>query len=242
MSDTEGQAVQSTNPPAASEPQRCVLGYASPPAARRKAFTSGEWPIHAWGIGAIASYFMYEQFYLINNIHTTVFKVNPFWVGVILTLPRLVDGILDPILGHWSDNMHSRWGRRRPFLLVSAIAGAILASSMFWMSPEWAQWIKCVILAFSAVTLFTACGTYDMAHTALGYELSEDYADRSRIQAIRGVYWSVVCIIGGYVISAASSLDKIGDFLFGTPTHHWWGWMVQRMGLPARGRRCGRIS
>ena len=186
-----------TPPSPAPEPVR--------PGAKPKAYTAGEWHIHAWGIGSIASYFMFEQFYLINNIHTTVFKVSPVIVGVILALPRLIDGLLDPLLGHWSDNMRSRWGRRRPFLLVSAIIGALMASVMFWMSPEWSQGLKGVFLAFAAVTLFTACGTYEMSYNALGYELSEEYADRSRIQAIKGVYWSVVGIVGGYIVWAAAN-------------------------------------
>lgn len=175
---------------------------------------------------------MYEQFYLINNIHTTVFQVSPVIVGVILALPRLVDGLLDPILGHSSDNMRSRWGRRRPFLLISAIIGAVMASAIFWMSPDWAQWVKAVFLAFAAITLFTACGTYDMSYNALGYELSEEYADRSRIQAIKGVYWSVVGIIGGYVIWSASNIPAIGDFLFGAPPNNWLSaWATWRPGL-----------
>lgn len=190
----------------------------------RKPYTATNWQIHAWGLGGIASYFMYEQFYLITNIHTTVFKIAPVIVFTIMALPRLVDGIIDPFMGHWSDTMRSPWGRRRPFLLGSAIVGAILASALFWMSPEWPEWIKTVQLAFCAITLFTACGTYDMAFNALGYELSDEYADRSRIQAIKGVYWSLFAIVGGYVIWMAGSMDKMGDFLFGAPPHSWFPW------------------
>ena len=36
----------------------------------RVAYTASWWQIHAWAIGGVALYFMYEQFYLINNIHT----------------------------------------------------------------------------------------------------------------------------------------------------------------------------
>jgi GPH family glycoside/pentoside/hexuronide:cation symporter len=182
---------------------------------RRKAYSASEWSIHAWGLGAIASYFMYEQFYLIFNIHTTVFKVDPFWVGMILAFPRLIDGVLDPLLGHWSDNMRSRWGRRKPFLLFSGLFGAVLASSIFWLSPDWDQWVKCVFLSFSAISLFIACGTYDMAYTAMGYELSEEYADRSRIQAIKSFYWSLFSIIGGFVVGIASDPQGTGDMIFG---------------------------
>ena len=193
-----------------------ALAQPLPANGKRKAYTAGEWAIHAWGIGGIASYFMWEQFYLINNIHTTVFKVSPIAIGWILASPRLFDGILDPILGHWSDNTHSRWGRRKPFLLFSAIIGAITASTLFWMSPEWAQWLKCAFLSFSAITLFIACGTYDMTYTAFGYELSEEYSDRSRIQSIKSVYWSLMGIVGGYLIGLASDPQATGDEILGS--------------------------
>lgn len=191
------------------------------PVKSRKAYSASHWQVHAWGIGGVASYFMYEQFYLITNIHTTVFKIEPVIVFAIMAMPRLVDGLIDPVMGHWSDNMHSRWGRRRPFLLGSAIVGAVLASALFWMSPDWPQWVKSLQLAVCAITLFTACGTYDMAFNALGYELSDEYADRSRIQAIKGVYWALFAILGGYVIWLAGSMDKVGDFIFGPPSHSW---------------------
>jgi|GEM_PF-2581748 len=212
-----------------AEPLAGSTAAETPPKQPRKAYSATHWQIHAWGIGGVASYFMYEQFYLITNIHTTVFKIEPVIVFAIMALPRLVDGLIDPVMGHWSDNMHSRWGRRRPFLLGSAIVGAILASALFWMSPDWPQWAKSLQLAVCAITLFTACGTYDMAFNALGYELSDEYADRSRIQAIKGVYWALFAILGGYVIWIAGSLDKIGDFLFGAPAQSWFPlWEVWR--------------
>jgi GPH family glycoside/pentoside/hexuronide:cation symporter len=219
MSDT--QAAPSAGPPlleSATSPTS--YGYSAP-----------SWQIHAWGIGAIASYFMYEQFYLIANIHTTTFKVNPTLVGAILALPRLVDGILDPLIGHWSDNMRGRFGRRRPFLLFSGILGAILASAIFWMSPESSQWVKGVILSFAAVSLFTACGTYDMAFTAMGYELSDDYADRSRVQAIKSVYWSLMGIVGGYMIGLATNPLETGDDVFGgnQKKFDWIDWVCQKL-------------
>ena len=202
MSETKSPAPPPPSAAPASTPQR-------------KAYAASNWTIHAWGLGAVAGYFLYEQFYLIQGIHVTVFKVDPFWVGVILFFPRLVDGILDPILGHWSDNLHSSWGRRKPFILVAGVLGAVLASSIFWLSPDWTQLSKCVFLAATAITLFIATGTYDMAFTAMGYELSEDYADRSRIQAIRNVYWSAFSIAGGFVTGVASDPQGTGDFLLG---------------------------
>ena len=195
-----------------------TLPYA---AKKREAYTAHWWQVHAWGIGGITDYFMWEQFYLIMNIHTAVFKVSPLVVGAILSTPRLIDGILDPILGHWSDNLKSKWGRRRPFLLVAGLTGAVFAGTMFCMSPDWPQWLKGVMVAFFAIGLFVSVGTYDMAYTALGYELSEDYAERSRIPAIMNVYKGLGGIVGGFVVGLAASLPEVGDFLFGKAGHTW---------------------
>ncbi|MFN8135484.1 MAG: MFS transporter [Bacteroidales bacterium] len=44
--------------------------------------------------------------------------LSAFWLGAILIVPRLWDALSDPIIGHLSDNTRTRWGRRRPYLLV----------------------------------------------------------------------------------------------------------------------------
>ena len=39
-------------------------------------------------------------------------------VGLILTLSRLTDVITDPLIGFFSDRLKTRWGRRKPFILI----------------------------------------------------------------------------------------------------------------------------
>src|SRR3546814_2799921 len=45
-------------------------------------------------------------------------------VGVILMLARLSDVIVDPFIGRWSDRTHTRWGRRRPWIVAGVIVMA----------------------------------------------------------------------------------------------------------------------
>ena len=40
--------------------------------------------------------------------------------GLILALGRVLDAITDPLIGYWSDHTKSRWGRRKPYIFVSA--------------------------------------------------------------------------------------------------------------------------
>jgi GPH family glycoside/pentoside/hexuronide:cation symporter len=50
----------------------------------------------------------------------TAFGMDPFLAGILGGLPRIYDAIIDPIIGHISDNTISRWGRRRPFIFVGS--------------------------------------------------------------------------------------------------------------------------
>ena len=45
--------------------------------------------------------------------------MNPFLVGLIAAIPRAFDAISDPMVGYLSDNTHTRWGRRRVWMVAS---------------------------------------------------------------------------------------------------------------------------
>ena len=60
--------------------------------------------------------------------------MNPALVGLVSALPRLTDAITDPLMGYISDNTRSRWGRRRPYIFVGAIAAAVIFA-LLWQLP-----------------------------------------------------------------------------------------------------------
>ena len=55
-------------------------------------------------------------------------------VGLLGSLPRFFDALTDPLVGFVSDKTRSRWGRRRPFLFVGAIAAGIVFA-LLWRMP-----------------------------------------------------------------------------------------------------------
>jgi GPH family glycoside/pentoside/hexuronide:cation symporter len=156
--------------------------------------------IYAWGIGGMADACLYLMFANILAVFTTGFKMRPELVSWALVLPRVVDGVLDPILGHFSDNLRTRWGRRRPIIFVTAIAGAVVSTALWWPSREWNEYVMFAYLITCSTLLFSLWGTYSMSHTALGYELSDDYHVRTKVIAVRQMCFSVVAsLIGGWV-------------------------------------------
>src|SRR4051812_48517504 len=93
-----------------------------------KPYTAPQRQVWGWGVGKVAEFGLVAMFGQALNIFTVGFGLSPVIVGWCVMLPRLVDGIVDPIIGHWSDEMHTRWGRRKPFMVFGAFAGAIFLS------------------------------------------------------------------------------------------------------------------
>ena len=79
-----------------------------------KLYTAPNSQIFAWGIGALACHSLIQTFGQAGTIFTMGFGLSPVVVGWAMMLPRLVDAITDPYLGHLSDETHTRWGRRKP--------------------------------------------------------------------------------------------------------------------------------
>jgi GPH family glycoside/pentoside/hexuronide:cation symporter len=118
--------------------------------------------------------------------------LSAFWLGVILIIPRLWDAVSDPIIGHLSDNTRTRWGRRRPYLLVGGILVAAFFVLMWWVpkgelirsyfpTDAGFQAFQLVYILVSLLLFFTACTIFEIPHGALGMEMTSDYHERTRL-------------------------------------------------------------
>ncbi|MCP4653623.1 MAG: MFS transporter [Candidatus Omnitrophica bacterium] len=110
--------------------------------------------------------------------------VNPAIVGFIGFLPRIVDAISDPITGYFSDNLRTRWGRRRPLILVGAILGGILFALMFQLYKGRSEMFYVGYFLFFQLLFFLAFTVFSIPWIALGYEMTPDYHERTRLQAV----------------------------------------------------------
>lgn len=118
--------------------------------------------------------------------------LSAFWLGFILIIPRLWDAISAPIIGHISDNTRTRWGRRRPFLLIGGILVAVTFVIMWWIPkgelvqtwfPTEASYhaFQLVYILVTLLLFFTAVDIFEIPHGALGMEMTNDYHARTRL-------------------------------------------------------------
>jgi len=118
--------------------------------------------------------------------------LSAFWLGVILIIPRLSDAVVDPVIGHLSDNTRTRWGRRRPFLLLGGLAVAVFFVVMWWIpkgetvrawfpSEAGYQWFQLGYILVTLTLFFTSVTLFEIPHGALGAELTTDSHQRTRL-------------------------------------------------------------
>lgn len=101
--------------------------------------------------------------------------------GTVFLLPRVLDIFLDPLMGVVSDRVHTPWGRRRLWMVLS-VPIMIAASVLLFMPEPGVSWER---TAASLVLLFVGWTMLTITHLAWGGELSGDYHERSRVTAAR---------------------------------------------------------
>ncbi|MEC4750163.1 MFS transporter [Methylomicrobium sp. Wu6] len=102
-------------------------------------------------------------------------------VGAMISISRIFDVLIDPVIGTLSDRWHSRWGRRKPWLVVGTPI-IMLATWMLFVPPAD---VSLLYLMIWASLLSIGYSLFDLPYKAWGAELSTDYRERSRIAAWR---------------------------------------------------------
>lgn len=167
--------------------------------------------------------------------------IAPSTLGAILMILMAWNAFLDPVTGNFSDNFRSRWGRRRPFMVVAAlVAGGLFP--LFWNMPHGlsemmrAGWILGVGLAF-----YTAYSFWAMPYYGLQMELTPNYDERTRLTGWMTFLGKIAYLGGGWTLAIFTSdlflnpQTGKGDIVLGMKAGGWviGGLMVMFGLLPA---------
>lgn len=144
------------------------------------------WTKLTYGFGSAAFGIKNNGFdYFLLLFYSQVVGLDARLVGIAITAALVIDAVSDPIVGYWSDNLRSRWGRRHPFMYASAIPVS-LSYFFLWSPPlDWSQTALFWYLLGMAVFIRTSITLYETPSTALVPELTEDYVQRSSLLSFR---------------------------------------------------------
>lgn len=166
------------------------------------------WEKGALGVGALAAFFGYAGVsVLAYPVYNMMLGVNAAWIGAALMIPRLWDAITDPVMGRISDNCHSRWGRRKPFIVGGAITMGVLFA-LIWHAPEgWRDGQKLGYFIGMQLLYFTAYTVFSVPYNALSYEMTPDYDERTRVMAYLAFFHKAGEFLGGWMLPFGAALS-----------------------------------
>lgn len=150
---------------------------------------AGIWTKLAYGFGAVADGIKNNGFeYFLLLYYGQVLGVDFALVGGALLIAMVVDGVTDPIVGYWSDNLRTSMGRRHPFMYAAAIPVGI-AYFFVWNPPsgltgnELFPYLLAITIAVRVSFTF-----YEVPSSALVAELTDDYDERTSFLSFRYVF------------------------------------------------------
>ena len=170
---------------------------AVPPARRLSVGTMG-----AYGFGA-AAYGVKDSGFgtFLLLFYNQAVGLPPTEVGLVVMCALLVDALVDPAVGFFSDRTRGRWGRRHPWLYASAIPIAV-GWLLLWNPPVMSHNATLLWLFVTAVVVRSAVSCYEVPAAALTPELSADYDERTRINAYRYLFgWAggLIMLLSAYI-------------------------------------------
>jgi GPH family glycoside/pentoside/hexuronide:cation symporter len=126
--------------------------------------------------------------------------MNPALVGLLGALPRLTDALTDPVMGYISDNTESRWGRRRPYIFGGAIAAGLIFA-LLWQLPEGrGESFYFWYFLIGSFAFYLAYTVFATPWVALGYELTPDYHERTRLMGVQNFIGQTAYIVAPWFL------------------------------------------
>lgn len=114
-------------------------------------------------------------------------------VSAVLMLARVFDGLTDPVIGYISDRLPTRWGRRKPYVLLGTPI-YVFGLCMLFIPPVDFTEVSLFGFAFSSgypwllgalVVTYVGATVKDVPYSAWGAELSPKYNERTLVTSWR---------------------------------------------------------
>lgn len=138
----------------------------------------------AFGLGMLAN----QMFPAALGIFMVVLVQDmgfPTWMwGILFFLPRAYDAVLDPIMGFISDNTRSKWGRRRQYVFAGAVMLGVGFVAMWQLHRSDGLTHNFLYFLFWSLVFFTGLTVFSIPYVAMGYEMSDDFHERTSIMAV----------------------------------------------------------
>jgi GPH family glycoside/pentoside/hexuronide:cation symporter len=148
------------------------------------------------------------------NYYTDELGVTAGMLSWVFLAGRVWDAVTDPLMGHVSDRTSTRWGRRRPYFLLSALPIWAVFYLIWSPSPAFSVNETFLHLIVCYLLLYTFWTVFSIPYLSLGMELTPAYHERTRLFGGRQAFYVAGTALGmlAPVIFANAASDKLAGY------------------------------
>jgi Na+/melibiose symporter-like transporter len=134
------------------------------------------------GIGFFAMFFANQSVpVLAIPFYQMTLGVDPFLLGLSLTIPIMLSTILGPWVGHLTDSCQSKYGRRKPFILIASWVSCFTFGLIWMVSPNWSESSQLLYFTACSLVFYIAVIFLSVPMTSLSFEMTDDHHERTDI-------------------------------------------------------------
>ncbi|MGL1956310.1 MAG: MFS transporter [Colwellia sp.] len=175
----------------------------------------------ALGIGFFAMFFANQSIAVLAiPFYQMILGVDPFLLGLALTIPVIVCTILGPWVGHLSDNFNSAFGRRRPFIFVGSWLSCFTFGAIWMVSPLWSESIQLMYFVVCSLLFNISVVFLSVPLTCLSYEMSDDHHQRTEIMGFTSYFIKIGSLLYQWLFPL-SQLAIFGSIFIGIKSISW---------------------
>ena len=158
------------------------------------------------------------------HVYNIGLGVAPGLISTVLGLKIAVDAVSDALFGWFSDNTRSRWGRRRPYMLVGGILAGIGLPLMFAVGKGWTDHEYFIFMLVSACLYVPAMSCFAMPWNSLASEMTPDYHERTRVMSVKNAIQKIpelglFCAAQFTTLAMFNDANGKPDILFGAQVY-----------------------
>ncbi|KRM72727.1 hypothetical protein FC34_GL000437 [Lacticaseibacillus brantae DSM 23927] len=142
-----------------------------------------------------------------------------FTITILFVVARIIDAVLDPIMGNILDATHSRFGKFKPWIVTGVIGTGIIVIASF--ANQWQGWTY--IIAFAILyLLFNIFFTMnDIAYWGMLPSLTSNSDDRNQLTSLT----SLMAGVGAFLTNILVPIGTVGNNALGGSTVTGYAWI-----------------
>ncbi len=169
----------------------------------------------AYGLGALVNNLMAAAMGTMAIVLNLGLGMNPAMVGTLMALPRLLDALSDPVMGYISDHSRLRWGRRRPFIFFGALVSSVIFALLWQLPAGYSENFYFWYFLIGANLFYLAYTVYATPLIALGYEMTPDYNERTRLMGVSNFLGQFAWVVAPWFYAFMENERFFGDSVTG---------------------------